>query len=133
MMEKDKMIKEELLKQMNKNSVMDNQKIPQEIISKNTTRVKRLKWIVIVSWLLVIVCFTIGAVTELNVKDIESDTLYKATLLTSLSAIIFRALFLIAIILSISLFIRSRTLTLQKIQIRLANIEEQLKRLSINS
>jgi hypothetical protein len=133
MMEKEYNIKQELLKQMTTDSVPDNQKISQEIISKNTTRVKRLKWIVIVCWLMVIVCFTIGAVAELNLKGIESDTLYKGTLLTSISVIIFRALFLIAIVLSISLFIRSRTLTLQKIQTRLANIEEQLKKLSINS
>ena len=82
------------------------------------------------SWLLVIICFAIGAIIELNIRGIESDTLYRDTLWASISVIIFQALFLIAIVLTISLFIRSRTLTLRQIQTRLANIEEQLKRIS---
>ena len=123
-------IKEKLLNQMETDPGHKTAKTPEEIFTRDTTRVKRLKWIVIVSWLLVIVCFTIGAIVELNVRGIESDTLYRDTLLASISIIIFQALFLIAIVMTISLFIRSRTLTLHKIQTRLANIEEQLKRLS---
>jgi len=129
-MANQKDIKQELLSQMNTDSSMGNQKIRQEIISRNTARVKRLKWIVIVSWLLVIVCFAVGAIIELNIRGAENDTLYRDTLLASISIIVFQALFMIAIVMTISLFIRSRTLTLQQIQNRLAGIEEQLKKLS---
>jgi hypothetical protein len=132
-MAQEKDIKNGLLSQMGNDPAISNQKIRQEILSKNTARVKRLKWIVIVSWLLVITCFTIGAIIELNIKDMENDTLYMNTLLRSISVIVFEALFLIAIVLTISFFIRSRSLTLQQIQNRLAGIEEQLKRLSQNA
>ncbi len=129
-MANEKNIKNGLLSQMNTDSAINDQKIRQEIISRNTARVKRLKWIVIVSWSLVIICFTIGAILELNIRGIESDTLYMGTLLVSISVIVSEALFLIAIVLTISFFIRSRSLTLQQIQNRLAGIEEQLKKLS---
>ncbi len=129
-MAKENDIKEELLKQMDTNSSASGDEIRQLIIMKNTARVRRLKWITVVFWILVVICFTVAAIIECNVRGIESDTLYMDTLLGSISAIIFQAIFLIAIVLTISLFIRSRSLTLQQIQTRLANIEEQLKRIS---
>ena len=129
-MAKEKNIKNGLLNQMNTDLSADNQKIRQEILSRNTSRVKRIKWFVIVSWLLVIIFYAIAAVVELNIKGMESDTLYMSTLWGSISVIVFEALFLIAVVLTISFFIRSRSLTLQQIQNRLAGIEEQLKKLS---
>jgi len=92
-MANEKNIKNGLLSQMNTDSAINDQKIRQEIISRNTARVKRLKWIVIVSWSLVIICFTIGAILELNIRGIESDTLYMGTLLVSISVIVSEALF----------------------------------------
>jgi magnesium-transporting ATPase (P-type) len=129
-MAKEKNIKNGLLNQMNTDLFTDNQKIRQEMLSRNTSRVKRIKWIVIISWLLVIIFYATAAVVELNIRGMENDTLYMSTLWKSISVIVFHALFLIAIVLTISYFIRSRSLTLQQIQNRLAGIEEQLKKLS---
>lgn len=132
-MANQKDIKQELLGQMNTHSDTNDQKIRQEIFSRNAARVKRLKCIVIVSWLLVIICYIIAGIVELNIRGMESDTLYVATLWRSISVIVFEVLFIIAIVLTVSFFIRSRSLTLQQIQNRLAGIEEQLKQLSQNA
>jgi len=129
-MAKEKNIKNGLLSQMNTDLSADNQKIRQEMLLRNTSRVKRIKWIVIVSWLLVIIFYATAAVVELNIRGMENDTMYMSALWGSISVIVFQALFLIAIVLTISYFIRSRSLTLQQIQNRLAGIEEQLKKLS---
>jgi hypothetical protein len=123
-------IKVELLKQMDTNSSASGDEIRRSIIMKNTARVRRLKWLTIIIWILVVICFAVGAIIECNVRGIENDTLYKDTLLIAISSIIFQAILLIAIVLTVSFFIRSRSLTLQQIQNRLANIEEQLKRMS---
>ena len=134
-MAKENDIKEELLKQMEKNSdrASDaNIKSPQQIIVRDAKRVKRLKWITAFSWLLVVICFIAVAFLEWArdsgvLIDIELDWL-------SSLATVLRAIFVIAILftisLCISLFIRSRTLTMHQIQARLANIEEQLKKMS---
>ncbi len=128
-------IKQELLKQMDKNSGSisgANIKSPREIIVRNEKRVKRLKWITAFSWLLVVICFIAAAFLEWArdsgaLIDIELDWL-------SSLATILRVMFVIAILFTISLciscFIRSRTLTIHQIQVRLANIEELLKRMS---
>ena len=129
-MAKENNIKEELLNQMDKNFDQPSTKSAQEIIARDIARVRRLKWITIFGWLLVIICFVIAGIIELNVKGIESDLLYMSTMWSSITILIFQAMLLIAIILTISLYIRSRTLTLHKIQARLANIEEQLKKMS---
>ena len=129
-MAKEKNIKEELLNQMDKKSGQTAMRLSQEIIARDTADVRRLKWITIFSWLLVIICFVVAAVIELNVRGIESDVLCLYTMWASIAALIFRAMLLVALVFTISLYIRSRTLSLNKIQARLANIEEQLKKLS---
>jgi len=129
-MAKENDIKEELLKQMEKSSdrASDaNIKSPQQIIVRDAKRVKRLKWITAFSWLLVVICFIavvfLAWARDSNVLiDIELDWL-------SSLATILRVMFVIAILFTISLFIRSRTLTMHQIQARLANIEEQLKKM----
>lgn len=127
-MAKENELKEELLKQISKNSDHKSIKSPQEIIARDTIRVKRLKWITIFSWVLVIVCFIATAFLE---RARNSHALINAELLWLNSLImILRALFLIAVFFTISLYIRSRTLTIHKIQARLANIEILLKKMA---
>ena len=124
-------IKEELLKQMEKNSNRTsdaNIKSPQQIIVRDARRVKRLKWIAIFSWLLVAICFIATVFLEWA-RDSGVLIDIERAWLSSL-VIILRAMFVIAIILTISLYIRSRTLTIRQIHIRLANIEELLKKMS---
>jgi len=130
-MAKENELKEELLKQINEDFGKmpgANMKSPKEIIAKDTIRVTRLKWITIFSWLLVIVCFVTGAFLE-RARNSHSLIDTEQVWLNSL-IVILQALLLIAVIFTISLYVRWRTLTIHKIQARLANIETLLKKMS---
>jgi hypothetical protein len=85
---------------------------------------------VVTCWVLVVFCFFIASIGILSVKGIESDLQHFSTLLGGIVSITFQAVFLIAVILTISLFVTSRSLTLRQIQARLAEIEEQLKKIA---
>jgi len=122
-------IKEELLKQMDNNSHV-NAKSAQKIIAQDMARVRRMKWVTASSWLLVVICFLVTGVIQCDVKNVDNNSSYLNMMRISLTILIFRALLLIAVFLTISLYIRSRTLTMHQIQARLAKIEEQLKRMS---
>ncbi len=122
-------IKEELLKQMDNNSHV-NAKSAQKIIAQDMARVRRMKWVTAFSWLLVVICFLVTGVIQCDVKNVDNNSSYLNMMRISLTVLIFRALLLIAVFLSISLYIRSRTLTMHQIQARLAKIEEQLRRMS---
>ena len=132
-MEKENDLKEELLKQMEKDSDKipeANTKSAQDIIATDLARIKRLKWITICSWLLVVICFI--AVTFLEqARNSHALIAIEYAWLNSLIMIL-RALLMIAIFLTASLYIRSRTLTLHRIQIRLSNIEMLLKQMAQN-
>ncbi len=124
-------IKEELLKQMDKDPDKmpeANIKSPKEIIAKDMARVKRLKWITIFSWLLVFVCFVTGAFLE-RARNSHSLIDTEQVWLNSL-IVILQALLLIAVIFTILLYVRWRTLTIHKIQARLANIEMLLQKMA---
>lgn len=122
-------IKEELLKQMDNNSHV-NAKSAQKIIAQDMARVRRMKWVTASSWLLVVICFLVTGVIQCDVKNVDNNSSYLNMMRISLTILIFRALLLIAVFLTISLYIRSRTLTMHQIQARLAKIEEQLRRMS---
>ena len=130
-MAKENDIKEGLLKQMEKDSTASsgaNNKSIKEIIVLDARRVKRLKWTAIFSWLLVAICFIATAFLEWA-RDSGALIDIERAWLNSL-IVILRALFLIAVFLTVSLYVRSRTLTIHKIQIRLSNIEMILKKMS---
>jgi len=122
-------IKKELLKQMDNNSHV-NAKSAQKIIAQDMARVRRMKWVTASSWLLVVICFLVTGVIQCDVKNVDNNSSYLNMMRISLTILIFRALLLIAVFLTISLYIRSRTLTMHQIQARLAKIEEQLRRMS---
>jgi uncharacterized membrane protein len=125
----------ELLKQMEEDSTKahsHNKVSMMRIIERDAAGVRRLKWIVITCWVLVIFCFFITSIVILSVKGIESDLQYFSTLLGGIVSITFQAVFLIAVILTILLFVTSRSLTLRQIQARLAEIEKQLKKIAQN-
>ncbi len=130
-MAKENDLKDELLKQMDKDPDKmpeANIKSPKEIIAKDMARVKRLKWITIFIWLLVFVCFVTGAFLE-RARNSHSLIDTEQVWLNSLIVILL-ALLLIAVIFTISLYVRWRTLTIHKIQARLANIEMLLQKMS---
>jgi len=130
-MAKENDIKEELLKQMDSEShekAETHASSLDEIIAKDRARIKRLKWATVISWVLVAFCLIPAAFLEHARRSaalIPSELVVLSTL-----AVTLRALLLIAVILTISLYIRSRTLTIHQIQARLANIEELLKKMS---
>lgn len=130
-MSKESNLKEALLRQMDKESGethRDGTKSIEEIIARDMARIKRLKWITASSWVLVVLCFIPAAFLEYAQKS-HVLTTNEQVFLNSL-ALILRALLLIAVILTVSLYMRSRTLTIHRIHARLANIEELLKKMS---
>jgi hypothetical protein len=135
-MAKENDIKEELLKQMDKDQDKmpeANIKSPKEIIARDMTRVKRLKWITIFSWLLVVAFFIVGGIIE-NAVPYSGfpGTTYKAVggIILPALVVVLKALILISVFFTISLYVRSRTLSIKQIHIRLINIEEHLKKMS---
>ncbi len=132
-MTKENDIKEELLKQMDKDPdkmTEANIKSPKEIIARDMARVKRLKWITTFSWLLVFIGLVI---TEIVVPHPRSPgTTGKAVWLLILPTlvVVLKALILISVFFTISLYVRSRALSIKQIHIRLVNIEEHLKKMS---
>jgi hypothetical protein len=130
-MSEESNLKEALLRQMDQESDerhQDGTKSIEEIIARDMVRIKRLKWITASSWVLVVLCFIPAAFLE-YAEESGVLTTNELVFLNSL-ALILRALLLIAIVLTVSLYMRSRTLTIHRIQARLANIEELLKKMS---
>ena len=130
-MPKENNIKEELLKQMEKdsgNASERNTKSLEQIIAKDIARVKRLRWVTVISWVLVALCFMATAFLE--------RAMYARALLDTEEAwlnsliVILKALLLTAVIFAILLYTWARTLTIHRIQARLANIEAMLKQMS---
>ncbi|MFH1719378.1 MAG: hypothetical protein ABIF19_18650 [Planctomycetota bacterium] len=132
-MVKENDLRKELLRQMDKShgeASGAGVKSPRDFIERDSARVKRLRWVVMACWLLVMIFFMVAGIVECNIKGIESDALYVNTMWISVAVLILRAMLLIALVLTISLYVRSRTLTMHQIQARLGKIEEQLRRIS---
>ena len=130
-MVKESDIKAELLKQMGRNSdeaAGANTNSVREVIAKEEARIRRTKWETVIAWVLVVVCFMIGAVVERFRMDQHFN---EAELIWSYCLpMILPALLLIAIIFTVLLYTRSRTLTIRQIQARLADIEAILKKMA---
>ena len=135
-MAKENDIKEELLKQMDKDpdkTFNTGVNSVQEIFSKDMARVKRMKWVTTFSWLLVVAFFIIGGIIENAVPYPRfPGTTRKAVgvIILPTLVVVLKALILISVFFTISLYIRSRTLSIKQIHIRLINIEEHLKKMS---
>lgn len=122
-----------LLGQMDKdhgNASGAGTEVPRDIIERDSARVRRLKWVVIVCWSLVVMLFVVGGIIESSTKGGESNVSDLNSVWVSVAAVVLRAMLLIAVVLTISLYIRSRTLTMRQIHVRLASIEEHLRKMS---
>jgi len=119
-------LKEELLKQANatwSGSPCAGAKSIQEIIAKDEVRVRRMKKLTIFAWVLVVVCFAgAGAIALMPGTPQE--------FLPVLTIAVGQGLFIIAVSFTVSLYVRSRALTMHQIQASLASIEASLKQLS---
>jgi len=136
-MAKENDLKEELLKQMDKDSdetanVSTNS--ARKIIEKHKTRLKKAKWIAAIGWLITI----LYAVAMYNVKvfllknKIDDVLTSNEFWLIRWSDTCLMVLIIIAVLLTFLLYSKSRTLTILQISARLSNIEEHLKQMAQN-
>jgi len=133
-MAKENELKEELLKQMDKDSAEAadvSKNSAGNIIEKHKTRLRKLKWIAAIGWLITI----LYAVAMHNVKVFLLKN--KTSVLTSDEFWLIRfsdtglmVLIIIAVLLTYLIYSTSRTLTIRQIHVRLINIEEHLKKMS---
>jgi hypothetical protein len=136
-MDKAKDIKEELLKQMDGDSTKTteaSETSARKIIEEHKIRLKRLKRIAAISWLIVII-YALAMhslkdyLTKHNVEAVlKSDEL----MLLRYSDIGLAVLIVIALLLTYLVYSTSRSTTVLQICARLAGIEEQLKKISQN-
>jgi mannose/fructose/N-acetylgalactosamine-specific phosphotransferase system component IIC len=124
-MAKEKNIKDELLKQIEH---APDTNAAAKILARDTARVKRMKWLTIITWSFVAACFVGGGVLEHAHRAgvVLEEELFLMAFMMALA----RILSLFAVVFTISLYVRSRTLTIGQIQVRLAAIEEQLRRMA---
>jgi hypothetical protein len=134
-MAKENNIKEELLKQMDNDftEVSDAKKnSARKIIDNYIAQVRRLKWITAISWFITILYLLVMH----NLKDVllKGSSQYLVTRdefrLIRFSDAGFMVLLVIAVLLTYLVYSKSKTLAMLQICTRLANIEEQLKRMS---
>ena len=132
-MTKENEIKEELLKQMDADSTGASDAKPdsaQRIIETHAAQVRWLRWITVTSWVVAILYYTtISILKDILEVDIN-HFLTEEELFIFYSDIGLKVLFAIAVLLTVAVYLKSRTLTIQQICARLASIEEQLERIS---
>ena len=134
-MAKDKVIKEELLKQMDGYSVETTDVIStsaRNIIEKHKTRLRRQKWITGISWLITFL-YVVGMhnvkvyLLKYNIEGIVTREEFWLIRFSDMCAIV---VVLISVLLTYLVHTKSKTLTMLQISARLAGIEEQLKKIS---
>ncbi len=134
-MAKENDLKEELLKQMDKDSAEATDVSANSagnIIEKHKTRLRKLKWITAISWLVTI----LYAVGMHNLKvfllknNLEGFLTSDEFWLIRRSDTVLMVLIIIAVLLTYLIYSTSRTVTILQISARLANIEEHLKKMS---
>ena len=128
-MAKEKNIKEELLKQMDKDSaeaINANTNSAQEIIEKHKAQLRKLKWITVISWLVTMLYFMAMNFLKSNIMYLTGDERW----LVHQSDTGLKVLIVIAVLFTFSIYSKSRTLTIRQIHVRLIKIEEHLKKMS---
>jgi hypothetical protein len=135
-MPKDNDIKNELLNQLDKDRPQSDdtdKNSSQKVINRYIAQLKRLKRATIISWIITLL-YWLGMH---NLKVFLLDKYPSESLLTKNEFMLYSysdmgmwVLIVIAVLLSVSMYYKSKTLTMLQISVRLAGIEEQLKRLS---
>ncbi|UCG56300.1 MAG: hypothetical protein JSU70_15705 [Phycisphaerales bacterium] len=128
-------IKEELLKQMEKDSdgsTRADENPAKKIIGHYQAQAKRLKTLTILSWAITV--FYFFAMHSLRDFLLKSDLHHFLTenefLLISYTGIGLKVLIVVSVLVTYLCYCKSKALTMIQICARLASIEEQLKRLS---
>jgi len=130
-------MREELLKQMDTDSAGStdvNKDSVQKIIEVSRAQVRRLKWIAVISWLITVL-YSLGMYILkdfLLVNYVEGALTRNEVMLIRYSDMGLKVFIVISVLLTYLSYCRSRTLTLLQISVRLAGIEEHLKRISLD-
>ena len=129
-------LRDNLLKQ-NGTSAATSAGIRDRILAKDRRRVRRMRWLATRCWAVFLVFFLIWAYLNYECSFLGAGASEDIGLIISgypwiVSVIIYapQALFILAVVLTLSLYLRSRTLTMHQIQASLTGIEEQLKKLA---
>ena len=128
----EKNIRDELLRQ-NGSDAQKMQELREKILARDEARIARLKKLTIFTWGLVALGL-VGALIvhmflpEAGQPDVRSAIAYDYYSLIFISFL--WAATMIAVVLSASLYLRSRALAMRQLHARLAGIEEQLKRIA---
>ncbi len=123
----EKNLREELLKQ-NHVGTQAGGELRDKVLAKDLARVARMRKLTICSWIVVGTSLVAAGVVRvvLSFPDLAGGK----SLLVPTFIIVWQALLLIAVFFTVSLYVRSRTLTMHQIQASLALIEEHLKKMS---
>jgi hypothetical protein len=133
----DKNIRDELLRQSDADG-RRMQELRDNILARDETRVRRMKWIAGICWVVFLISFVLAGLVEVGQRFPIADltTSEVAALFPEydwfvpLAIIITQGLFILATAVTFSLLVLSRTLTMHQIQARLSGIEEQLRRIA---
>jgi hypothetical protein len=120
----EKNFRDELLSQ-NGTGGQKTDDLRNKILATDQARVARMRKLVVVAWVLVAACPVAMVISHLLPLRPELERVLPALLIIPLEG-----LFLIAVIFTVSLYVRSRTLTMHQIQSSLALIEEHLRKMS---
>ncbi len=121
-MTNEKDIRDMLLSRMEPSNSPD---VAAKILARDAVRVRRVKWITIVAWAVVGMSFVCGSLLMGLAKTDDSRSALGVAGMAMLSFAQVMAPFALAF--TISLYIRSRTLTIRQIQARLSGIENLLR------
>jgi hypothetical protein len=134
-MTKENDIKKEFLKQMDKDSdettdVSENS--ARKIIKKHKVKLRRLKWIAAISWLISLTSAILlhnlkVYVLKQNFDNVFSENEFWFIRRSDTVSIVLVA---VCILLTYLVYAKSKTLTMLQISARLASIEEHLKKMS---
>ncbi len=121
----EKNFKEELLNQ-NGIGTQAAAELRDKVLARDQAAVARMRRLTHYSWIAVVASLVAAGAVRLWFPDVRE---FRPELVPTF-IIVWQALLLIAIVLTISLYVRSRTLTMHQIQASLALIEEHLKKMS---
>jgi hypothetical protein len=132
-------LRDELLRQ-NGASAATDAKMRHKILATDQARVRRMRWMVGMSWAIFLVFFLLAALLEygqrhalpfLGCRTGEFMVyLPEYRWLVPMAIIVAQGWFVLAVILTFSLHVRSRTMSMHQIQATLAGIEEQLRKMA---
>jgi len=134
-MAKENELKEELLKQLDKDSAGAagaNINSAGSIIEKHKTRLRKLKWIAATDWLITILSALVLHNLKVFVLENKIEGVFTSNEFWFIrrSDTVLIVLVIIALLLTYLFHSTSKTVTMLQISARLANIEKQLKKMS---